>query len=241
MNQPDIHSTLNQVIEACPCTANLLTQLGVDPASLGDRSLEQVCAGEGIDPLLVLEVALTCDVALPDDEKTDWSNAPLDELTDYIVAAHHEYLRRELPRIRLLIDKAIHDHGDRHAELYKIKEVFSSFQAGLEQHLIREEQVLFPVIRELARAQTEDGKFSGPVDPAMADLKHDHDDMVHDLNVLRQDLTHGFDAPHDASTAYHALMEELTQLDANLQQHAYMENKVLFPRAIAAQHQATGL
>ena len=75
------------------------------------------------------------------------------ELVDHIEAVHHQYLWDELPRLAALLDKVRGVHGERHPELATIAEVFAELRADLEPHLMKEERVLFPMIRELAIAQ----------------------------------------------------------------------------------------
>jgi len=57
------------------------------------------------------------------------------KLIDYIINTHHVFLRKTLPRLSELTTKILRVHG------YSLK-------AELEQHLIKEEEILFPVIRE---------------------------------------------------------------------------------------------
>ena len=47
----------------------------------------------------------------------DWNNASLESLVEHITSTHHEYVKRELPRLNTLAEKVIARHGSTHAEV----------------------------------------------------------------------------------------------------------------------------
>jgi len=57
-------------------------------------------------------------------------------------------LRKTLPRLSELTTKILRVHGSNHESLFRVHKLFHSLKAELEQHLIKEEEILFPVIRE---------------------------------------------------------------------------------------------
>ena len=57
-----------------------------------------------------------------------------------------------MPRLSALIAKVVTVHGERHPELHAIAACYEEARADLEPHMLKEEQVLFPMIRELASA-----------------------------------------------------------------------------------------
>ena len=74
------------------------------------------------------------------------------ELVDHLEATHHRYLWEELPRLSALVAKIVGVHGERHPELGDVAACYEQVRADLEPHLLKEERVLFPMIRELAVA-----------------------------------------------------------------------------------------
>lgn len=239
MSGPNIHANLGDMIDCCPGAASVLMQLGIDCRLHGQQSLHQICVSEGMDPHTVLEVIMFEDVPLIDNDERDWSAENLNQLADYVVARHHEYLRRQLPRVQILIDKALHDQGDRYPELKELDQVFRTLRTELESHLVKEEELLFPAIRELVWAKQHPGTFEDQIDRPIADLGHEFEGVAHNLGMLRQ-MMNNFKCPSDACTAYQSLAEELSHLEADLQRHEYLENRILFPKAIALENELTG-
>lgn len=80
----------------------------------------------------------------------DVSDLTPGELIDHIESTHHVYLKQALPRLVALMDKVRQAHSSRHPELNKLQTVLDNLRIELEPHLLKEEQVLFPLIRKLA-------------------------------------------------------------------------------------------
>ena len=239
MSGPNIHASISEIIDCCPDAAGMLMQLGIDSRLHSRQSLQEICASEGIDSHALLEVIMFGDVPLVDSDVGDWNTQGLNQLADYVVARHHAYLRRQLPRVQLLMNKALHDQGDRYPELRELDKVFKTLRAELESHLVKEEELLFPVIRELVWAQQHPGAYEDRVGRSIADIGHEFEDVVHHLEALRQ-VTDNFKSPPDAGTAYQSLIEELSNLEVDLQRHEYLENDILFPKAIALEKKLAG-
>ena len=77
----------------------------------------------------------------------------LTELTEHLESTHHVYLKKTLPRLVALMDKVHQAHSPRHPELTRLQTVVENLRADLEPHLLKEEQILFPLIRQLEAAQ----------------------------------------------------------------------------------------
>jgi regulator of cell morphogenesis and NO signaling len=91
----------------------------------------------------------------------------------------------------------------------------------LEQHMRKEEQILFPLL--LAEATT---TARGPIDCLTAE----HEEHGRDLARLRQ-LAHGFVPPTCACGTWRALYLGLHEFERAVMEHIHLENHVLFPRA----------
>ena len=158
------------------------------------------------------------------------------ELVDHIEATHHAYLHDELPRIEALLDKVQGVHGERHPELAFVQASFDELALELDPHLAREEQVLFPMIRQLVAGAGADGSpgevperaaLAGPIRVMLVD----HDRAGELLERLRG-LTTGYRPPDDACASYTALYTALQELEADTHLHVHKENNVLFPAVL---------
>jgi len=163
--------------------------------------------------------------------RQDWASAPLADLIQHILDRHHDYLRRELPRLSELSAAHSGRHGD---ALEPLCSTFSELKNELESHMWKEEMVLFPLIRglEAARAagQPAPTAHCGSVRNPIRVMEHEHDSAVRALAEMRR-ITNGYALPEDADDGHRTLFTGLTELEADLHQHIHLENDILHPRA----------
>ena len=70
-------------------------------------------------------------------------------LCDYIVNTHHKYVLKTLPDLVYYTEKIASVHGDRHPELIEVADLFSEINKELLPASEKEEEVLFPAIKEV--------------------------------------------------------------------------------------------
>jgi regulator of cell morphogenesis and NO signaling len=169
----------------------------------------------------------------PTTEQSDWNERPLPELIDHIVDVHHAFTRAAIARLSRLIEKVVACHGARHRELESVAIAFFELTAEMEPHMAREEHVLFPYILALAGP----GERPGP--PPFLTVRNpvrmmmvQHDQAAQLLAEI-QEASQDFAVPEDACASYVALYAGLGELRLDLLTHVWLENNVLFPRAIA--------
>jgi len=106
--------------------------------------------------------------------------------------------------------------------------------------MMKEEQVLFPVIRELDRAESAPSFHCGSVANPIRVMEHEHDSAGDALRRLRT-LTSDYSAPEDACNSFRAMMDRLAALEIDMHTHIHKENNILFPRAAEAEQRLAGL
>ncbi len=125
---------------------------GIDYCCGGKRPLADVCESKGLEAASV-EKDLVEALSAGDHEARDWNSAPLAELIPHIVNQHHEYLRREFPAIGARLAKVYSVYNQRYGEtLPGLPEAFAGLREELEEHLEKEETVLFPAILAYEKA-----------------------------------------------------------------------------------------
>ena len=150
------------------------------------------------------------------------------ELVDHLEATHHRYLWEEMPRLSALMAKVVAVHGERHPELHAIAACYEEVRADLEPHLAKEEQVLFPMIRELATAPSLPSFHCGTLRNPISVMLREHDAVGELLAELRR-LTNGYLAPADGCASYVTCFAALAELEADTHLHIHKENNLLFP------------
>ena len=232
---PAAGRTLADLVTADPGAARVLEGFGLDYCCGGGRRLDEACAAAGVDSVEVIEAL----AAVPAGPTPDWATMAPEVLVDHLEATHHAYLHTELARLTALADKVATVHGERHPELVDVRDTYAELRADLEPHLMKEERVLFPLIRELVAsagtAEPHCGSLElGPIRVMM--MEHDRAGEL--LAELRA-RTGGYGVPDDGCASYRALYEGLAELEADTHLHVHKENNVLFPAVIALEHAAS--
>jgi regulator of cell morphogenesis and NO signaling len=228
-------TTLGDVVTNHPSLARELERRGLDYCCGGGRTLGEACTAQGLDPLIVaaeLAAGATGDAAAP------WANVDMVELVEHLEATHHRYLWDELPRLSALTEKVATVHGANHPELTDIQTCYAAIRADLEPHLLKEERVLFPMIRELAAATSAPSFHCGTLRNPINVMHDEHEVMGALLGRLR-DLTDDFTPPADGCASYTALFAGYQELVTDTHLHIHKENHLLFPAVERAEARLT--
>ena len=236
---PDVTTKLGDLVLARPEAMRYFEGLGLDYCCGGHRGLGQACAEAGLDAGSVLAGLTALEPpAKGTPDPGAWMEAPLETLTDHIVAAHHEYLRRELPRLKGLLGKVQAAHGERHPELGRVAELFLALEADLLPHLMKEEQILFPFIVRMEHGEL-GGACFGTVQGPIRVMEMEHENVGAMLAELRA-LTGAYMAPADGCATFRALYAGLAEMEQDLHLHITLENQILHPRAKAMEAALAG-
>jgi regulator of cell morphogenesis and NO signaling len=227
----DTNATLAELVTANPALASHLDRLGLDYCCGGQRRLGDAAAAAGLDLGEIVDAMSGVD-AVPDPE--GWNEMTPMALVDHLEATHHAYLHTALPRVSALADKVAGVHGDRHPELLDVQRLVAELRADLEPHLLKEEQVRFPMIRVLAGATTAPSFPCGSLANPIRVMETEHD-SAGDLLARLRSTTDDYDVPADGCASYHALYAALAELEADTHLHVHKENNLLFPAVLAAE------
>lgn len=227
MIDPD--TSLGQLVAERPARAETFERLRLDYCCGGDQTLAQACGRRGLDPETVCRMLEALESSPLDGrrlEENDWRRASIAELCDHIIAAHHDRLRAELPRIEELLATVVRVHGAHHHELHDLLRLFRSLRHELESHMESEERVVFPACRaaEAGRAAV--------AEEVLSVHEREHEETGDALAALRE-LAHDYDTAGALCGTHRRLLEALHQLELGLHQHIHEENNVLFPRTRA--------
>lgn len=227
---------LGDIVATDSRAAEVFERFGIDFCCGGRRTLDDACRSAAVDSEEVRrELEALPPVVTPDSDVTNW---PIGRLIDYIVTTHHAYVRASLPVINSHLRKLVDAHGERHPELSRVAQLFENITRELSQHLRKEEQVLFPYVRELAMTADCGRHFRSPfgtVENPIRMMEREHREAADDLRGIRE-ATRGFVTPEDGCPTYAACMAELEQFERDLHSHVHLENNVLFPKAVALEH-----
>jgi regulator of cell morphogenesis and NO signaling len=226
-------TTVGDIVAADFRAAAVFERFGIDFCCGGRRSVVDACRSVAVNPIEVMSALDTLGHDTVADEGRDW---PLDRIIDRIVTTHHAYVRQALPSIARHLGKLKEVHGQRHPELARIASVWHDLYSEMIQHMIKEEQILFPYIRVLVAEEHHSGRpLSSPfgtVENPIRMMEREHRDTAAALHSIRT-LTNEYTAPADGCATYRVCMAELAEFERDLHRHVHLENNVLFPRAVA--------
>jgi regulator of cell morphogenesis and NO signaling len=206
-------------------------------------SLEEACAKRGLDAAAVLKELEAA--AVPRLQPGgDFANSDLREVIAHILSWHHEYLKLELPRLRARLNKMASRHGERDRRLLeRLYAVFCDLQTDLDEHLSKEETILFPFIASYDSA-AERGvpapppPFGTVVNPIRC-MESEHS-KVEGLLAEMRTITRGYVPGSYACANYIAVFRALEELEGDLKEHIRVENDVLHRRAVALEKRLFG-
>ncbi len=224
-------TTLAAAVDAHPALTRHFERLGLDYCCSGGRTIEEACRHRGLDTVDVLADLARHEVS-PD--PAEWTSMDAVSLVEHLERTHHRYLWDELPRVTALLEKIVGVHGERHPELLGISACFAELRADLQPHLMKEERVLFPMIRELAASGASDeapafhcGTLRNPISVMLSE----HDRAGHLLAELRR-RTDDYTPPADGCATYAACFVAMREIEADTHLHIHKENNVLFPLVV---------
>jgi regulator of cell morphogenesis and NO signaling len=216
-----------------PATIRIFQRFAIDFCCGGKRPLSEVCAEKHMtfgELRAVLESA-----GAPAGSAMPAADASLGELVRFIVGKYHADLRDELPRLAQMTAKVLDAHGAKHPDtLPALAATFREIREELEDHMLKEERVLFPYIERLEALAADGRELAaspfGSIQAPIGMMEHEHESVARALARLRG-LTAGYTPPDGACNTFRGLYHGLAELESALHEHIHLENNLLFPRA----------
>lgn len=213
--------SVGEIAAALPGATAVFRRFGLDFCCKGDVPLEDSARRSGV-ALDEIEQALS----LLDARAVAAAPRETAALIAHILARYHEVHRRELPELVALARKVEAVHAGYSEVPRGLADLLERLQRELEQHMRKEEMILFPA---MARAEAADGGLEAPI----SCMRHEHDDHGANLRELEA-LTNGFTLPAGACRTWQALYAGGAKLVADVMEHIHLENNLLFPRFAAS-------
>jgi regulator of cell morphogenesis and NO signaling len=212
--------TLADLAITHPGASKVFLKHGLDFCCHGRRPLEDACKEKGLNAHTILT-----EITEQTSANNDFSGLaqkPVGELVDFIESYYHIRLRGELPELISMATKVETVHASKASCPRNLASHLRMMHAAILDHLDKEEQVLFPMIRS---------GYSSRASAPIRVMEQEHEDHGQNLDQLRE-LTHEYVAPPEACATWKALYLRLGRLSDELMEHIHLENNVLFPRVL---------
>ena len=214
-------------------TAHIFKNHGIDFCCGGNISIEKACAKKNVNQE-VLEKELN-QVDAVRDVIEDYNKWELDFLMIYIENVHHTYVKESMPLISEYANKVAKVHGHHYSQVLKINQLFHEVANELLAHMQKEEEILFPFIKQLVDAKKEENKSVsapfGTVNNPIRMMEQEHE-SAGDIFKEIATLTNNYTPPAEACNTFKALYAKIDEFERDLHKHIHLENNILHPKAI---------
>jgi regulator of cell morphogenesis and NO signaling len=233
-NTGDHAETIGEIAAKDLRKADVFKKYGLDFCCGGKRPLEDACKEKGLDFIKVKQELENTPVDINTVAQHDFNSWNLSFLADYIVNVHHTYVKQNMPVISDLTQKVADHHGKTNPELNKIRDKADEMFSELKVHMKKEENILFPYIKQLEAANAAGSKIDKPFKSILQPIsvmENDHE-VVGLLTEEIRRLSNNFTLPMEACNSYALLYRKLEEFESDLHTHIHLENNILFPKAI---------
>lgn len=222
-------------------TAEVFRKHGIGYCCGGKWPMDMACEMRGIDTEKLqaeLEVATRTIQIYNLLDFADWG---IDFLLDYIINIHHRYLKTTLPETQNILHEFAAEHIKKFSYLTELEKQFDLLEKKLFLSMQREEEIIFPYIRHLAHAQKHKEPYAALLirtlrKPVEETMFKGHE-AVTDIILSIRELTSSYTTPENVCISHKVVIAKLKELDNDLMQHFYLEQSVLFPRAMAIENE----
>jgi regulator of cell morphogenesis and NO signaling len=218
-------------------TAAIFKQHGIEYCCGGKWPLKMVCETKGLNTNELLNQLHEASRNISVAPSLSFANWNIDFLTDYIVNIHHEYLRQALPAVATQLNKFVQEHSRKFPHLAEVETHFDKLHTTMIPHLLQEEEIIFPYIKQIAHAYESRESYASllvrTLRKPIEDIMHHEHTLLEKILYHFRTLTNSYTPPEACCTSHRLSFSLLRELDDDLVQHMYLENEILFPRAVS--------
>ncbi len=233
----DESTSIAKIADEIPGARQVFETLGIDYACGGDLSLADAAYAEGLDPEVL--VAGVRRLAAPSGETHSWNDRPLADLIRHLTDEHHRFVRDELAAISFGLFDLCAPPATPDADLQSLRAAIVRLSDVLLPHMHEEEDNLFHPIEALERSwQSSERPVDGELRTRIRQVVTEHGTIAVQLRSIRE-LRLRLEAENELNARVRSILESVARLEAHLHEYMFLENCILFPRAVALQEQMT--
>ena len=228
--------TISQIVRGDYRTAEVFKKWRINYCCGGNMTLSESCYSKGLDQNAIISDLrqATRNVRVPN--SIDYDQWSIEFLIDYILNVHHAYLNNVIPELQSALNFFVPGHIKKYPHLDKVQEAFEDLAVELKEHMLKEEQVVFPYIKQVSSTLKNKAVY-GPLFVRL--LKKSFNDItindhlrIEALMLQLRNETVFYTFSSEACTRYQVIYQQLQEFDNDLVQHKYLENNILFPKGL---------
>ena len=222
--------SLGEVVTVYPAVVKKFNDMELDYCCGGNKSLEVALKEKGVDVDKFVEDLNKefKEFKFENSQYVDWREKSSEELINHIVEIHHAETFRLLKEIDPLMVKVFRVHFSHDPELLmKVHSLFGKLKCELEEHLLKEENILFPLM--IKYDQAKDEKEKKEIEEDIRIIVNEHEAAGDILKELAE-VTDDYKVQEWGCISFKLLYDYLHDLEKDLFIHIHKENNILFPR-----------
>lgn len=199
----------------------------------GDKSIRQVCNDYGIETDFFLEIINSFHHKnyFPQKHLLKFS---LNLIVDYLRRSHQYYISLKIPEIADLLELLKNAHSPDPGKSFEwIHKFFNEYRKELEVHIQREEDKVYPYVfmveKYFLNRNSDPDIIAKITEYSIDDFEKEHDNVEDKLLDLKNILIKYLPVPVESKLSQSVLFE-LYRLEADLRDHARLEDKILVPK-----------
>lgn len=197
----------------------LLMRLNI-PLGFGEKSVESVCKQNNFDAdcfIFLVNFQSSRSIMNVEDE---FEKLPIEPFLIYLNNSHNYFLADRLPNIRRKLKLVLDDEEKDISDI--VLSFFDKYVTEVEDHMVYEDKVVFPYIRELINSKNTDG-YSIQV------FEERHNDIDEKVNDLKRILLKYVSGLRNQVLVTNILIE-LYMTQEELEAHTFIEDELIIPK-----------
>ncbi|HLF33183.1 MAG TPA: DUF2249 domain-containing protein [Cyclobacteriaceae bacterium] len=213
--------TINELIGQNPSSIEIFEKYGIPYFHSGDRKVSDFLRNRQITPReFILEALRHTNHFFSLAKPGDWDK---EFLVSFIHENHHKNLLDKISGLFNRINSMELLHGASFPLLAILKKEFRDFMFVQKDHLLEEEEYLFPLIVSAMKNNPTDKNSSEKIAEAMEWMAEDHQAIAENLHAIRK-ITNQFVSPDESIFEITLLFDDLRTFEYEYHYHMLLEN-----------------
>lgn len=235
------NSCISDIVTNDYRTARVFNSYNINYCSGAKVPLKEICTAKDLPLHQILRELEDITYTAHPQALHDYQIWNPDFLADYIIHVHHRYLEKAIPDSMDYLNLVTEKYSEQYEYLPELRNLFGTFSAVIIPRQQQEEDIIFPYIRQIARAYLNKESYAAlmvrtlrkPVEQVMLQEQKAITKLVREM----RELTHNYLPPENACVRHVVALRKLRELDNDLVHHIHLENDVLYPRVLQMENE----
>ena len=221
-----------EIVSQNKSLSSVLERFGIGERDY-QKTIEQAGKELNTDPDFMVEIIKAFDENNRPDQKA-LMKFPIETILDYLKKSHRYYLDKKIPEIEISLHDIIRCSNQGNDVLYALGNLFISYKKKLAEHIVSEEEELFPYIEFLINQLK--GEFDYETSKeilskfTIQQFEESHTNVEEDIEKTRETIVK-YSPVETFAMSYRIFLNQLDLFEKDLHRHSILEDEVLVPKA----------